>query len=70
MKKFISMFISIWSILAVLSSATAIDFYIAIHENPNPTGEQALVSGLVIAFFALASLIFVGAHIEERNRKN
>lgn len=57
-------FISIWSILAVLSAVVSIDFYIAIHENQNPTGEQLFVGCFVIAFFAISALIFLGAHIE------
>lgn len=61
-------FISIWSVLAVLSAVVAVDFYIAIHENQNPTGDQLLVSCFVIAFFAILALVCVGAHIEERNK--
>lgn len=61
-------FISIWSVLAVLCAAIAVDFYIAIHENQNPTGEQLLVSCFVVVFFAISALIFLGAHIEERNK--
>lgn len=58
-------FISLWSILAVLSAAVSIDFYIAIHENPNPTGEQLFVGCFVIAFFVIFALVSVGAHIEK-----
>lgn len=57
-------FISIWSILAVLSAAVAIDFYIAIHENANPTIEQIGVCCFFIVFFVIFALVCVGAHIE------
>lgn len=57
-------FISIWSVLAVLSAAVAIDFYIAINENNNPTGEQLLTACSVITLLVICSLIFIGAHIE------
>lgn len=63
-------FISIWSILAVLSAAVSIDFYIAIHDNENPTGEQLLVSCFFIVLFAISALIFLGAHIENIIYKN
>lgn len=63
-------FISIWSVLAVLSAAAAIDFYIAIHENANPTGEQIMMSCFVITLFAICALIFIGAHIEKIISKN
>ena len=63
-------FISMWSILSVLSAAVAIDFYIAIHENANPTGEQIMVACFMIALFAICALIFIGAHIEKIISKN
>ena len=62
-------YISIWSILAVLSALVAIDFHIAIHENANPTGDQLLVACFVIAFFAICALVFIGAHIESIHNK-
>lgn len=58
-------FISLWSILSILSAALAVDFYIAIHENANPTGSQILVACFFIVFFALFSLVCIGAHVEE-----
>jgi len=58
-------FISIWSVLSVLTAVVAIDFYIAIHKNSNPTGEQIMVACFVIALLSICSLIFIGAHIEE-----
>lgn len=57
-------FISLWSILSILSAAIAVDFYIAIHENQNPTGEQLLTACSVIVLLTICSLIFIGAHIE------
>lgn len=60
---------SIWSILAMLSFAVAIDFYIAIHENANPTGEQLLVAYFIIVYFAIFAFVCVGAHIEKINAK-
>lgn len=66
-------FISIWSVLAVLCVAIAVDFYIAIHENQNPTGEQLLTACSVIVLLTICSLIFIGAHIENivyNKRKN
>lgn len=57
-------FISIWSILAMLSAAVAIDFYFSIHSNANPTGEQLLVACFVIGLFSVCALVFIGAHIE------
>lgn len=60
MKKFISW----WMGLAVASAAVAIDFYIAIHENSNQTGEQILTACSVITLLVICSLIFIGAHIE------
>ena len=65
MKKFVSW----WMGLAVASAAVAIDFYIAIHENQNPTGEQILVAGVIITFFTILSLVFVGAHFEQRKKE-
>lgn len=62
-------FISLWSILSILSAAVAVDFYIAINKNANPTGEQILVAGLVITFFSILSLVFVGAHFEQRKKE-
>lgn len=56
---------SIWSILAMLSFAVAIDFYIAIHENANPTGEQIFVAYFVSVFFATFALVCIIAHIEK-----
>lgn len=63
-------FISIWSVLAVLAVAVAIDFYIAINENPNPDGEQLLVACFAIVLFSVSALIFIGAHIENIIYKN
>lgn len=62
-------FISLWSILSILSAAVAIDFYLAISKNANPTGEQILVAGFVITFFAILSLVFIGAHFEQRQKE-
>lgn len=61
---------SIWSILAVLSAAVSIDFYVAIHSNANPTGDQLLVGCFVIVFFAIFAFVSVGAHIESIIYKN
>ena len=58
-------FISVWSVLSVLSAVVAIDFYIAIHENANPTGEQIGVCCFFIVFFVIFALVSVGAHIED-----
>ena len=62
-------FISIWSVLAIVASAVAIDFYIAIHENKNPDGEQLLVACFAIVLFSVSALIFIGAHIENLHNK-
>lgn len=64
MKKFISW----WMAMAIASSAVAIDFYIAIHENQHPTDEQIFVAYFVSVFFAILAFVCVGAHIEERNK--
>lgn len=64
MKKFISW----WMAMAIASAAVAIDFYIAIHENQNPTGEQLSTACFVITFFAILALISILAHIEECNK--
>lgn len=63
-------FISVWSILAVLFAAVAIDLYIAIHENANLTIEQIGVCCFFIVFFAIFALVSVGAHIESIIYKN
>lgn len=63
-------FVSIWSIIAVLSTAVAIDFYIAIHENANLTIEQIGVCCFFIVFFVIFALVSVGAHIENIIYKN
>ena len=65
MKKFISW----WIGLAIASAAVAVDFYIAIHENANPTGEQLLVACFVIALFSVCALVFIGAHIESNKEE-
>lgn len=63
-------FISIWSVLAIVAIAVAIDFNIAIHENKNPDGEQLFVACFAIVLFSASSLIFIGAHIENIIYKN
>lgn len=65
MKKFISW----WMAMAIASSAVAIDFYIAIHENQHPTDEQIFVAHVIIVFFAILALVCVGAHFEENLKK-
>jgi len=63
-------FISIWSILAVLSTAVAIDFYIAIHENHNITDDQLVGACLCIFFFGGLSVAFLVGAIENIIYKN
>lgn len=64
MKKFISW----WMGLGIASCFVAIDFYLAIHSNQHPTGEQLLCSYFMVTFFSILALVFIGAHIEEYNR--
>lgn len=65
MKKFISW----WMGLGVASAVIAIDFYLAIHSNQHPTGEQLLCGYFMVTFFSILALVFIGAHIEEYYRK-
>lgn len=58
-----------WMAASVASAGVAIDFYLAISKNANPTGEQILVAGFVITFFAILSLVFIGAHFEQRQKE-
>ena len=57
-------FISIWSILAMVSASVAIDLNDAIHHNDSMTEEQVFGACFIIAFFAIFALVCVGAHIE------
>lgn len=63
-------FISIWSILAVVSTAIAIDLNDAIHHNVNFTNEQVFGACFIIAFFVIFAFVCVGAHIENIIYKN
>lgn len=65
MKKLISW----WMGLGIASAIIAIDFYLAIHTNAHPTGEQLLVGYFMVTFFSILALVFIGAHIEEYYRK-
>ena len=58
-------FISIWSILAVLSAAIAIDFYIAIHANRNMSDDQLVGACICIFFFGGLSVAFLVGAIEK-----
>lgn len=63
--KTIKKFLSAWTCLAVISAVVAFDFYLALHKNPNPTGEQILVASFFIAFLVIFALVCVGAHFEK-----
>ena len=63
-------FISVWSVLSVLSAVVAIDFYIAIHANRNISDDQLVGACICIFFFGGLSVAFLVGAIENIIYKN